>query len=67
MRLRFDRRKAARAWDWFLVTLAPALLMYALTDAAVVAWLTSYGPWVLPVLGAVNIALNKRPKSKLPG
>lgn len=59
---KIDRRKLARAYDWFLVTLAPPLLMYALTDAAVVAWLTSYGPWVLPLLGAVNIVLNKLPK-----
>lgn len=60
--MKIDRRKLARAWDWFLITVAPAVLAYLLADKTVVAWLTENGPWVLPVLGAVSIVLNRLPK-----
>lgn len=60
--MKIDRRKLARAYDWALITVAPAVLAFLLADKTVVAWLTENGPWVLPVLGVVNIVLNRLPK-----
>lgn len=60
--MKIDRRKLARAYDWALITVAPAVLAYLLADKTVVLWLTEHGPWVLPALGVINIVLNRLPK-----
>lgn len=62
MKWRIDRRRLARIYDWCLVTMGPPVLMYLTTDATTREWLTQYGPWVLPVLGLLNIILNRLPK-----
>lgn len=60
--MKIDRRKLARAYDWALITVAPAVLAYLLADKTVVAWLTEHGQWTLPALGLLNIVLNRLPK-----
>jgi hypothetical protein len=61
--IKIDRRKIARAYDWALITVAPAMLMYLLSDKTVVTWLTEHGQWTLPALGLLNIILNRLPKA----
>lgn len=59
--MKIDRRKLARAWDWFLV--ASGLIVAQLAaDPDAREWLGSLGGWVTTAIGVANVLLNRLPK-----
>lgn len=59
--MKIDRRKLARAWDWFLVA-AGLIVAQLAADPDAREWLGSLGGWVTTVIGVANVLLNRLPK-----
>lgn len=62
MKLRIDRRKLARMWDWALVAAGGVAAYLVTAMPALAPEMGKAGPWITVAIGVLNVVLNKLPK-----